>query len=53
MKLIDIEFIYLGTKDRTQRQGIGLMMNKEASKSCLGWQNINNKILVVLFMTKK
>ena len=28
------------------------MTIKEAAKSCLGWENINNRILVVHFMTK-
>ena len=29
------------------------MMNKEAAKSCLGWEGINNRILIAHFMTKK
>ena len=29
------------------------MMNMEATKSCLGWEGINNKILTAHFMTKK
>ena len=29
------------------------MMNKEAPKSCLGWENINNRILIAHFMTNK
>ena len=29
------------------------MMNKEADKSCLGWEGINNRILIAHFMTKK
>ena len=29
------------------------MMNKEATKSCLGWEGINNGILIAHFMTKK
>ena len=37
MKLGDIEFFYLGRKDGVHRQGLGLIMNKEAAKSCLGW----------------
>ena len=28
-------------------------MNKEAAKSCLGWEGINNRILIAHFMTKK
>ena len=28
-------------------------MNKEADKSCLGWESIYNKILIAHFMTKK
>ena len=35
------------------RQGVGLMMNKEAARSCLGWLGINNRILIAHFMTKK
>ena len=42
MTLGDIEFVYTGRKDRVQRQGVGLMMNKEADKPCLGWEGINN-----------
>ena len=30
MKLADIEFFNSGRKGRVQRQGVGLMMNKEA-----------------------
>ena len=41
MKLGDIEFIYSGTKDGVHRQGVGLMMNKEAANSCLGYEGIN------------
>ena len=33
-------------------QGVGLMMNKEAAKSCLGWECINNRILIAHFITK-
>jgi hypothetical protein len=33
----DIEFVYSGRKDGVHRQGVGIMMNKEANKSCLGW----------------
>ena len=29
------------------------MMNKEAAKSCLGLEGINNRILTAHFMTKK
>ena len=53
MKLGDIEFVYSGRKDGGHRQGVGLMMNKEAAKSCLGWEGINNRILIAHFMTKK
>ena len=53
MKLGDIEFVYSGGKDGVNRQGVGLMMNKEAVKSCLGWEGINNAILIAHFMTKK
>ena len=28
-------------------------MNKEAVKSCLGWDGIDNRILIAHFMTKK
>jgi len=53
MKLGVIEFVYSGRKDEVHRQGLGLMMNMEATKSCLGWEGINNKILTAHFMTKK
>ena len=53
MKLGDIEFVYSGRKDGVHRQGVGLMMNKEAAKSCFGWEGINNRILIAHFMTKK
>ena len=53
MKLSDIEFVYSGRKNRVYRHGVGLMMNKEAAKSCLGWEGINNSILTAHFMTKK
>ena len=53
MKLGDIEFVYSGRKDGVHRQGVGLMMNNEAAKSCSGWEGINNRILVAHFMTKK
>ena len=52
-KLGDIEFVYTGRKGRVHRQGIGLMMNKEAAKSCLGWECINNRILITHSTTKK
>jgi len=29
------------------------MMNKEAAKSCLGWEGIYNRMLVAHFTTKK
>ena len=29
------------------------MVNKEAAKSCLGWECINNRILISHFVTKK
>ena len=36
------------------RQGVGLMMNKEVARSCLGWLGINNRIILIAhFMTKK
>ncbi|XP_065575210.1 uncharacterized protein LOC136036808 [Artemia franciscana] len=35
------------------RQGVGLMMNKEAAKSFLGWEGLNNRILIAHFMIKK
>ena len=53
MKLGDIEFVYSSRKDGAHRQGVGLMMNKEAAKSCLGWEHINNRILIARFMTKE
>ena len=53
MKLGDIEFVYSGRKDGINRQGIGFMMNKEATKFCLGWEGINNRILIAHFITKK
>ena len=53
MKLGDIEFFCSGRKDGVHRQGVGLMVNKEAAKSCLGWEGINNRILIARFMTKK
>ena len=53
MKLGYIEFIYSGRKDGVHRQGISLMINKEAAKSCLGWKGINNWMLVAHFKAKK
>ena len=41
MKLGIIEFVYSCRKDRVYRQGVGLMVNKKAAKSCLGWEGIN------------
>jgi len=38
-------------KDGVYRQGVGLMMNKEAAKSCLDCGGNNNRILVARFMT--
>jgi len=38
MKLGDIEYIYSGGKDGAHRRVVELMMNKEASKPCLGWE---------------
>ena len=32
---------------------VWLMMNKEATESCLGWEGNNNRILVAHFTTKK
>ena len=29
------------------------MMNKEAAKSCLGWESFNDRILIAHFITKK
>ena len=53
MKLGDTGLVYSDRKDGVHRQGVGLMMNKEAAKSCLGWEGINNRILIAHFMTKK
>ena len=53
MKFGDIEFIYPDREDGVHRQGVGPMMNKEDAKSCLGWEGINNRILIAHFMTKK
>ena len=49
----DIEFVYSGRKVGVHRQGVGLMMNKEAAKSCLGWEGINNITIIAHFMTKQ
>ena len=53
MKLSDIEFVYSGRKDGAHRQGVGLIINKQAAESCLGWEGVNNRILIVHFMTYK
>jgi len=53
MRLYDTEFIYSCRKNGVYRQGIGLLMNKEASKSHIGWKGINSRILVARFITKK
>jgi hypothetical protein len=36
MNLRAVEFIYSGRIEGVHMQGVGLMMNKEASKSCIG-----------------
>ena len=46
IKLDDIELIHSDRKHEVQRQGEGLM---KAAKSCLGWEGINNRKLVVHF----
>jgi hypothetical protein len=38
----DRECVCSNRKDGVHRQGVGLMMNKEAAKSCSGWEGINN-----------
>ena len=53
MKLGDIEIVYSHRKDGIHRQGVGLMMNKDVAKSCLGWEGIINRILIPHFKTKK
>ena len=53
MKLGNIAFIYSSRKDGMHRQGEGLMTNKEAAKFCLFWKDINKRMLVAHFMTKK
>ena len=35
------------------RQGVVLMMNKEAAKVCLGWKSIIHRVMVVHFTIKK
>jgi len=47
------KYIYSERKDGVYRQGIGLMMNKETARSCLGWKGVNNRILIAYFMSKK
>ena len=37
---------------RIHKQGAGLVMIKEAAKSCLGWEGINNRIVIAHFNTK-
>ena len=53
MKIGDVEFVYSGRLDGMHRQGVGLMMNKGAAKSCLGREGINNRMLTAHFMTIK
>ena len=53
IKLGDIEFTFSGRKDGIHRQGLGFIMNKGVSKSCLGWESTNNWMLAAYFMTKK
>ena len=53
MKLYHIQFVYSGRKDEVHRQGVEFLMNKEAAKSCLGWEGINHRILIAHFVTKK
>ena len=53
MTLGNIEFVYSGRKDGVHRREVGLMMNKEAAKSCLGWESIKNRMLIDHFMTKQ
>ena len=48
MTLSDIEFCQPGKKDRV----VGLTMNKEAAESFLGWEGINNRMLITHFVTK-
>lgn len=49
----DLELIYSGRSDGIHRQGVGLLMSKKASKACLGWQGISNRLLMANFRTKK
>ena len=54
MKFGDIELIiYSGPKDGAHMQGVGLIMNNEATNSCLGLKGINIKILVANLGIKK
>ena len=53
IKLGAIESVCSGRKDGVYTQGVKLMINKEAPKSYLGWEGINNRILIAHFMTKK
>ena len=54
MKLGNIDFFfYSGRKDGVHKKGVGIIMNKEVAKSYLGWEGINNRILIAHFMTKK
>ena len=46
MKLCDIKFVFSGSKNGVHRQGVGLIMNREAAKSCLGWEGINKRIII-------
>ena len=50
MKLDYIEFPYFVRKDGVHRQGVGLSLDKEADRCCLG---INNTMLVACITTKK
>ena len=40
VKLGDTEFVYSGRKVGVHTKGAGLTMDKEAAKSCLGWEGI-------------
>ena len=53
MNRIEIEFVYPGRKDGVHRQRLGLMMNKEAAKSCIGSEGINDRIIIAHFINKK
>ena len=48
LKLADIEFVYSGRKGGLHRQGVRLMMNKEAAKSCLCWEGMNIESSLVI-----